>query len=194
MATAKTVTKTVVKKAPVIKEAVFNEEKTTAEKKDETPVQAERTRKYEPDDLIDVRSVTQGELIMPGKKSGIMYRWYSYGDVTQVEYQDLYTLKSSRSGYLYKPRFVIEDDELLSDPRWSDLKKVYDNMYNEDLNEILKLRPSEFETVLAQMPPGMQNAVKIEVADRIEKGTMDSITMIKAVDRVCGTDLICLVK
>ena len=194
MATAKTVTKTVVKKAPVIKEAVFNEEKLTAEKKDETPVQTGKARKYEPDDLIDVRSVTQGELIMPGKKSGIMYRWYSYGDVTQVEYQDLYTLKSSRSGYLYKPRFVIEDDELLSDPRWSDLKKVYDNMYNEDLDEILKLRPSEFEMVLAQMPPGMQNAVKIEVADRIEKGTMDRITMIKAVDRVCGTDLICLVK
>ena len=96
-------------------------------------------KKYEPDDLVSVRSTTQGTLLLPGSKSKILYTWESYGDVVQVEYQDLYTLKASRSNYLYKPFFVIEDEELLEDPRWSDLKKVYDNMFTKsDISTILK--------------------------------------------------------
>ena len=72
-------------------------------KETETPVtHKKQSKKYEAHDLILVRSITQGTLLFPGKKSGILYRWESYGDLTEVEYQDLYTLKASRSGYLYK--------------------------------------------------------------------------------------------
>lgn len=185
MATTKPVTKsamrTVVKK---VEEPIV-----TAETQEVKKV----PRKYEAEELISVRSVTQGELILPGKKSGIIYRWYSYGDITEVEYQDLYTLKSSRSSYIYSPLFVIEDEELLEDPRWKDVKEIYDKMQDEDLDAILRLSPSDFETVFKQLPKGLQNAVKIEVATRIENNSFDSLSMIKAIDRVCGSDLICMI-
>lgn len=178
MPTVKTVNKTTTKAKPV------TEEKTVTA----TP------KKFEPDELITVRSVTPGELIMPGKKSGIVYRWYAYGDTCEVEYQDLYTLKSSKSGYIYNPYFVIENEELLADPRWADVKELYERVSTEDIDEILKMRPSEFEIALAKMPKGFQNAVKIEVATRIDAGTFDSISMIKAIDRVCGSDLLCTIR
>lgn len=147
-------------------------------------------KKYEPDELIPVRSTTQGTLLLPGSKSKILYTWESYGDIVQVEYQDLYTLKASRSNYLYKPFFVIEDEKLLEDPRWSDLKKVYDNMFTKsDISTILNLSPTAFKETLLTVPDGFKDAIKMEVATRLEAGTFDSIKKIKIVDEVCGTDL-----
>ena len=146
--------------------------------------------KFEPDELIPVRSITQGTLLMPGSKSKILYTWESYGDIVQVEYQDLYTLKASRSGYLYKPYFIIENDELLEQAHWKDLKGIYDNLLTKtDISDILNLSPADFEETLKNLPEGFKDAVKMEVSTRLDNGTFDSIKKVKIVDKVCGTDL-----
>jgi len=153
------------------------------------------TKEYKPDDLILCRSVTQGELLLPGKKSGLLYIWSNFGDVTEVEYQDLYALKSNKSSYIFLPHFVIDDEEFMSQTKWQDVQAIYDSMYDsEDLDAILNLLPPKFKSVLKQLPVGMQNVIKIEAATRIEAGTFDSINKIKIIDEVCGTDLMCLLR
>ena len=52
------------------------------------PEQEKVVRKFEPEDLVLVRSITQGTLLLPGSKSQILYTWESYGDIVQVEYRD----------------------------------------------------------------------------------------------------------
>lgn len=171
--------------APVIEEPVATVEKIEPKK---------IAKKFEANDMIQVRSITQGELLLPGKKSGLLYRWSAYGDITEVEYQDLYALKSSRSQYIYSPLFIIEDEDLLEDVRWKDVKALYESMYeNEDLDAILRLSLASFKKTLKSLPTGMQNAVKIEIATRIDNGTFDSIQKIKAVDEIFGTDFITLI-
>ena len=171
--------------------------------KQETPVEQTKTtttpkvtvRKYEAEDTVPVRSITQGELLLPGRKSGILYRWAGVGDVEEVEYQDLYALKVRRSAYIYDPLFVIDDEELLADPKWKDVVALYQSMYNtEDIGAILKLPVNQFKKVLKQVPKGLLNSIKVEVATQIENGTFDSINTIKAIDEMCGTDLLCLIK
>ena len=170
------------------------EVKETEVKETKARVVESTPRKFAGEDLILVRSTTQGELLMTGKKSGILYRWAAFGDVTEVEYQDLYSLKASRSSYLYSPLFVIEDEELLSDPKWKDLNTLYDSMYDsENFDEILALSATQLKSVLKKMPVGYQNALKIEVATRIENGTFDSIQKIKALDEILNTDFKCLI-
>lgn len=160
-----------------------------------TDTEAKEPRVYQSNDLIPVRSITHGELLMQGKKSDILYRWYSYGDVTEVEYQDLYTLKNSKSSYIYKPFFVIEDEELLENPRWKDVAELYNSLYDySDLDDFFKLPLPDFKATLAQAPLGLKDAIKMEAADRIDKGTLDSIQKIKAIDEACGTDLICTIQ
>lgn len=172
--------------------------KTTVKK--ETPVEqtassAVVVRKYEADDTVPVRSITQGELLMPGRKSGILYRWAGAGDVEEVEYQDLYALKVRRSAYVYEPLFVIDDEELLADPKWKDVVALYQTMYDtEDISAILRLPVNQFKKVLKQVPKGLLNSIKVEVATQIENGKFDSINKIKAIDELCGTDLLCLIK
>ena len=98
-------------KKDVIVEETEVLEDTKATKQESKKAPAKVARKYEPDEMITCRSLTYGELLLTGKKSKLLYSWANYGDTTEVEYQDLQALKSTKSSYLYKPRFVIEDEE-----------------------------------------------------------------------------------
>lgn len=170
-----------------------NEIVTEAEVVEEVKQPAKRisvksSRKYAPDDLITCRSVTYGELLLTGKKSKLLYSWANYNDTTEVEFQDLQALKSTRSSYLYKPRFVIEDEELVE--QWSkDLGDMYKNIVDVDVEDLFKLPLNQFKSKLKKSPKGVQQAVKNIAGEKILNGTLDSLAKIKAIDEILGTDL-----
>lgn len=145
-------------------------------------------RKFAPDDMIVCRSVTYGELFLTGPKSRLRYSWSNYNDTTEIPFQDLQALRSTKSNYLYRPRFIIEDEELVE--QWSkDLKPIYDNIVDMDVEEIFKLPRGKFEAALKKAPKGVQQAVKNIAGDMIMDGTLDSVAKIKAIDEILGTDL-----
>lgn len=150
---------------------------------------------YAATDLIPCKSVTQGELILPGTRSGMLYKWFSIGDVIDIEFQDLAALNVKQSRYLYEPHFTIEDAELLELPRWSKLKTLYDTMYSDaqDMDAILNLPPAQLKQTLASIPKSYAQALAIEVSTRIENGSYDSLKRIKVFDEILGTDLMCLI-
>ena len=145
-------------------------------------------RKFEPDDLIVCRSITFGELLLTGKKSKLLYSWANYGDTTEVEYQDLQALKSTRSSYLFKPRFIIEDEELVE--QWGkDFGDIYKNIEDIDAEDLLKLPVAQLKSKLKKASKGVQLAVKNIAGDKILNGSLDSLAKIKAIDEILGTDL-----
>jgi hypothetical protein len=145
-------------------------------------------RKFAPDDLIVCRSITFGELLLTGKKSKLLYSWANYGDTTEVEYQDLQALKSTRSSYLFKPRFIIEDEELVE--QWGkDFGDIYKNIEDIDAEDLLKLPVAQLKSKLKKASKGVQLAVKNIAGDKILNGSLDSLAKIKAIDEILGTDL-----
>ena len=149
---------------------------------------AKTPRKFAPDDMITCRSVTYGELLLTGPKSRLLYRWSNYNDTTEVPFQDLQALRSTKSSYLYRPRFIIEDEELVE--QWSkDLKPLYDNIVDMDVEEIFRLPVGKFKAALKKAPKGVQQAVKNIAGDMIMNGSLDSLAKIKAIDEILGTDL-----
>ena len=145
-------------------------------------------RKYAPDDLIPCRSITYGELLMTGTKSKLMYVWANYNDVTEVEFQDLQALKSTRSSYLFRPRFVIEDEELVEE--WGkDFKDMYSKIVSVDVEEMFNLPLGKFKAALKNAPKGVQQAVKNIAGEKIMNGSLDSLAKIKAIDEILNTDL-----
>lgn len=149
---------------------------------------------YDQHDLILCKNVSAGWLKMTGK-SGIPYVWKGTGDLCEVEYGDLWARKTAKSEYLYKPYFVIEDDELMEQPRWKDLKEFYDKkVYGLDnVDAIINVPTTSLRRVLTEISDGMRNAVAVRAATMIEKGTLDSLKKIKIIDDVCGTDLISII-
>ena len=167
------------------KKEVITEESVEQEVK--KPV-AKTPRKYAPDDLIPCRSVTYGELLLSAPKSKLMYVWANYNDVTEVEFQDLQALKSTRSNYLFRPRIVIEDEELVE--QWSkDFKDMYSKITHVDVEEIFDLPLGKFKTALKNAPKGVQQAVKNIAGEKIMNGSLDSLAKIRAIDEILGTDL-----
>ncbi len=145
-------------------------------------------RKYAPDELITCRSITYGELLLTGTKSKLLYSWANYGDTTEVEYQDLQALKSTRSSYLFKPRIVIEDEELIE--QWGkDFNDMYKHIVDIDVDSLFKLPIAQFKSKLKKAPKGVQQAVKNIAGEKILNGSLDSLAKIKAIDEVLGTDL-----
>ena len=156
--------------------------------KEEKPV-----RKFAGDELIPCRSVTGGELICRATRDGETYHWSGYGDVKEMTFSDLSSLRAQKSAFIFDPLFIIEDDEVLEQPRWQEVKALYANMYDaSDINEVLDMPLSKFKKVFDTLPKGLKEAVKTEIATQINRGTFDSIQKVRYVDEVCGTDLECL--
>ena len=154
---------------------------------------AKSARKYAPTDRIPCRSLTYGELLLTGPKTKLLHTWANYGDVTEMEYQDLQALKSTRSSYLYKPRFIIEDEELIE--QWSgDFKKMYDDIIEMDVEALFRLPIGQLKAKLKKAPAGVQLAVKNMAGEKIMNGTLDSLAKIKAIDEVLDTQLMLYIK
>lgn len=169
------------------KETMTTENIESVEQEIKKPV-IKTPRKYAPDEPVPCRSVTYGELLLTGTKSKLMYVWANYNDVTEVEFQDLQALKSTRSNYLFRPRIVIEDEELVE--QWGkDFKDMYSKIVNVDVEEIFNLSLGKFKTALKNSPKGVQQAVKNIAGEKIMNGSLDSLAKIKAIDDVLGTDL-----
>ena len=151
-------------------------------------VAPKEVRKYAPDEMISCRSITYGELLLPGPKSKLLYTWSNYGDVTEIPFQDLQALKSTRSTYLFKPRFIIEDEELVE--QWKhDLGGMYDDIIATDVEALFKLPANQLKARLKKAPKGIQQAVKNLAGEKIMNGSLDSLAKIKAIDEILGTQL-----
>ena len=149
-------------------------------------------RKYEPDEEIMTTSCTAGQLIMIGRKTKRFYTWENYGDQTPVEYQDLKAeqyIPGSR--YIYDPLFIIEDEEFIALPENKKIADVYTNILSqEDIDKMFSLDNISFERTVNKLPKGIKNSLKAIAAQKVQDGSLDSITKIKALDEILGTDLL----
>jgi hypothetical protein len=174
------------KTKPEIKEEI-TADVVTAPKKTE-PVK-KTPKKYAPDDMIECRSVTGGELILIGDKSKLQYTWADYNDTTYVEYQDLQALQSRRAGFLTKPRFVIEDEELVE--QWSSLlKPIYDKVITEDIEDFFALPINKFKAQLNTIPDGLKDAIKTKAVQMIKSEELYDIRKVREIDIAWGTDFV----
>ena len=165
---------------------IADEEPKKVAPKKSTAVKKE-SKKYGPSDRIECRSVTGGGLILVGTKSQLQYEWEDYGDTAWVEFQDLQALQSRKSGFLTKPRFIIEDEELVE--QWgSMLKPIYSKINNQDIEALFKLDPQKFEKALTKMPDGIKDSVKTKTAQKLASDELHDIRIIKIIDKILGTE------
>lgn len=150
-----------------------------------------KEKKFAKDDLIEVKSITNGELLLIGKKTNNLYQWADYGDVTEIEYQDLlYSVRSAGgNSAAFTPCFVVLDDDFVKQNKA--LSDLYDKIYSvNDLRKILELSQKELEKELKELPIGVKNTVKGLAATMIDNGELNSLDVIKTIDDVLGSSLL----
>ena len=180
----KTTTKKTESEKPIV--ATENEAKTETVKAASTK---KTIKKYSPDDLIECRSVTGGELILIGDKSKLQYTWSDFGDTAWVEYQDLQALQSRRSGFLTKHRFIIEDEDLVE--QWgSMLKPIYDKINTQTIEDFFELPLNKFKAQLKIIPEGLKDAIKTKAVQMIQDEELYDIRKVREIDVAWGTDFV----
>lgn len=168
---------------------VSNKEATSSAPKATASKAVAKEHKFGDHDTIRCVSCTVGGLLVEGPRSKILYRWTNLGDEAGIEYYDLIALLHSRSPYVFKPRFIIQDEEFLKqNPQ---LNKLYESLYTiEDFRNVLKMPPADMIEVLKKLPIGAQDAIKGIAAGMVDSGQMDSINTIKALDSFFGTNML----
>lgn len=147
-------------------------------------------KKYEMSTPIRCRSVRPGDLIYVSS-TGITYTWNGFGDIRELPYQDVLSLKSRRSKFLYEPWFIIDDPELLKTKEFAgefdDVYKIYEEFENP--KKFFDRKPSEIKEMLKSAPNGLKDLIVFNAGKYIEEGALDSIGVVNAVDEVLGTQL-----
>ena len=165
------------------------------EEVEETPKKTQPAKKvpkkYAPDDRIECRSVTGGELFLVGPKTQLLYTWEDYNDTTYVEYQDLQALQSRKSGFLVKPRFVIEDEELVE--QWGAmLKPIYEKIITQNIEDFFELPLNKFKAQLQNMPSGLKDAIKTKAVQMMHNDELYDIRKVREMDMAWGTDFVAM--
>ena len=168
----------------------YTKKTTTKSVKTESKDEVE-TKSFAPDDEIECVSVTAGELIITGKKTGRVYDWANYGDTAYVEFQDLKAeVHNAKSRPIYDPLFMIEDEDVLALPEFAKVAESYkDALSIDEIDNLFNLSQQQFASQLKKLPVGIKNTIKSIARDKMEDGTLDSINKIKILDQVLGTDL-----
>ena len=187
----KTTTKKTKSEKPVVTtEVITKVDETLVAEEPKVVAPVKKTpKKFAPDDRIECRSVTGGELILIGPKSQLQYSWADYNDITYVEFQDLQALQSRRSNFLTKPRFVIEDEELVE--QWSSmLKPIYEKVIAQDIEDFFALPLNKFKAQLNIMPDGIKDAIKTKAVQMIKDEELYDIRKVREIDAAWGTDFV----
>lgn len=183
-------TKTTKNTEELIETAEVNAEAETV-KQTKKVVEKKQPKKFAPDETIECRSVTGGELIMVGPKTHIRYSWSDYNDTAYVEFQDLQALQSRKSSFLVKPRFIIEDEELVE--QWgSMLKPIYAKVTNQSIEDFFNLPLNKFKAQLQTMPDGLKDAIKTKTVQMIHSEELYDIRKVREIDAAWGTDFVAM--
>lgn len=148
------------------------------------------TRKYSNTDLIPCRSIVSGGLYIEGMRTKILYSWADYGDVVEMEYQDLiYMVRTRANTDIYEPRIIIEDEEFIEQNK--SLADLYESMYTtKDLRDILAMPTAKMKQEIIKLPNGVKNAIKGIASTMIDSHALDSVQKIKVLDEIFGTQML----
>lgn len=185
---AETTKKSTTKKAAAKTTAKKSVPKKPAETKVVEPVVPQRT--IELTTPILCKSVRSNDLIYEGQ-GGIRYEWNGYGDLRELPYQEVLSLKSRKSAFLYEPWLMILDEDLMARPDYqkdfADMYKLYEDFENPDA--FFKKSPAEIRACLANAPRGLRDLIMVNARKYIDDGALDSISVINVIDDVLGTNL-----
>ena len=148
-----------------------------------------KVKKFAKTTLIPCRSICTGVLYVEGPNSKEDYMWWDFNDIHDVQYQDLDAFIKRHATCVFKPQFIIEDEDFIAQN--PDVKAVYDSMYTtKDLRDILNLPVNEMRKAIQELPLGAKEAIRGLAPTMIENKKLDSIEKIRVLDEIFDTQLI----
>ncbi|WEG18506.1 hypothetical protein PQ478_08490 [Alkalihalophilus pseudofirmus] len=169
----KTVTK--VKETPELENEVVE----TAEEPVSKPTP--KPKKLTNTDYVTIMNNTSGLCIYKSKRTGNEWRFTEYGQMDEIEFGELMTMKNSQGRFLTEPWLLVLDDEAV---QRLGLKRLYENVLDpEDVEEVFEMDAEDIKGLLAKLPRGMAELVLEQAKVKITNGTLDSLAKIDVLEK-----------
>lgn len=178
------------KAKPIISEEIVEDTfKDVVEEVIEEVVEPKEKRIFEDDEFIPCKSICNGELLIVGDKTGSLYKFADYGDIEGIEYKDLQYMIRSNKPWIKLPRIIILDEDVVD--KYPDLQNLYSSIYSKnDFKEILNLPSNKMKQVIEELPSGAKESLLGIARTMIDTGKLDSVSRIKTIDEIFGTELL----
>lgn len=146
-----------------------------------------------------VRSNCYGELIYVSKKTGFTTSWENYGIPQPLTLEELMTMRNTQINFFKRNLIIIEG---FQDPEYNETYSVEEILaylqvtqyYTKllcpnNLDDVFKMTPEKIEECVPRMSSGVKNSILVKANELIEKGEIDSIKMVRSLEKALGCEL-----
>lgn len=137
---------------------------------------------------ITVRNGFQGMLIYVSKKTGEVFEWDEFGAEQEMELGELKNAKNSNKNFFINNWFMFDDPWVID---FLGVGQFYKNTLPIDnFDDVFKMDADEAVKVLRDIPDGQKRSVAYRARQLISENAIDSMNLIKALEKELGIDLI----
>lgn len=141
-------------------------------------------------EMINVRSVTYGGLNYVSSKTGMLTRWSQYGDIQQMEYSELVTMKATSRAFLFDPKLIIDDEQVAEKLGLTALYKQLEEVA--DLEGFFGIDLLTMQSAIQKLPKGAKETVRQKASEMVRNGQLYDTRKIKMLERELSVDLMIL--
>lgn len=147
-----------------------------------------QTKKITGGTLIPCKNGVMGHLIyISTRQMGYQVEWDGFGDVQEIEFSELQTMRGSQRRFFEDNWILIDDAEVL---KQLGVDKYYKNHINtENFDTIFTMSPEQIENELTGISEGLKCTIADRAREKVKDGSLDSLSVIKTISRMCNCDL-----
>jgi hypothetical protein len=140
--------------------------------------------------MIGLKNSTQGSLIYVSRQTGMQTHWSESGEIQYLPFSEIISMNGSQPVFLKYPWVLIIDEEDSDVVEFLGLVKFYETILStEDVPALFASQPHEIEEKISKIPVGNKRIVAELARQAVENGTLDSVRVIKTLEKALDIDL-----
>ena len=145
-------------------------------------------KKITTDTMVECKNGTHGNLFYASVRNpGVTYEWNEFGEVQELDYGELVSMRGSQRRFFEDNWILIEDAEVL---KKLGVEKYYKNaLTTENFDSVFTWNAEEIKQKVPQMSDGLKLSIRMRAEELMKQGKLDSLSMIQALNAVLGCDL-----
>lgn len=150
-----------------------------------TDVEKSMNRRFDPDEMIPVKSITPWKVVETSADRNIVYRWGGFGDVEYVPYKDLSSWR--RKPIIKDGLVMIEDADICM--QWEkEIGEIYKYFLKVEYpEEFFDRSDDDFRKLLTDAPDAIKEVVKYTAINMIHNTNYPSVQKVAIIDELLNT-------
>ena len=139
---------------------------------------------------IPVRNGFEGTLVYKSRKTGELFVWEGFGEVQDIELQELKSAKSADKAF-FRNNWFMFDDEFSWVIDYLGMGAFYRNALRLDqFDELFSKKPEEIKKIIAGLSEGQKASIGYRARQLIAEDGIDSNKAIAALEDALGIQLV----